>query len=250
MIGNLVPFFNPPTYGCFYWSWVIDVDLQLALAVPFLVVLYLKAPFAANVVCVLIVLAGIAINMWITSIWDLKAGLLATQNWYMFAYMLEKPWNHLPAMSLGVMFSYLYCLLLDYRACTDVIKEQEYPWIHFCHTQEWTRSFMKLIGTVLLVGSLLWIYPTLDYAYDFSLWENMVYYGLTRFFVPLGMFLCIFAFLFFEPGTFMKEFLRRPANRAMGQCCFMASLIAPVVIHWQLASTPDGNYLTIFIIVY
>ena len=27
MIGNLVPYFNPPTYGCFYWSWVIDVDL-------------------------------------------------------------------------------------------------------------------------------------------------------------------------------------------------------------------------------
>lgn len=78
MIGNLVPFFKPATYGCFYWSWVIDVDLQLALIVPWLVVLYLKWPLVGNIFCIGVILAGIGANMWITHLYNLKAGWIAS----------------------------------------------------------------------------------------------------------------------------------------------------------------------------
>jgi hypothetical protein len=41
-ISNIVPYFQAPNYGCFFWSWNVVCDLQLALLTPFFVIFYRK----------------------------------------------------------------------------------------------------------------------------------------------------------------------------------------------------------------
>lgn len=65
--------------------------------------------------CGLLILVGMAIQMYIVYKWDLKAGWLCSQNYNLFAYLIEKPWNHLAAMATGIYFSNIYMRLLEYR---------------------------------------------------------------------------------------------------------------------------------------
>jgi hypothetical protein len=39
-VSNIVPYFQAPNYGCFYWSWIVVCDMQLALLIPLYVVIY------------------------------------------------------------------------------------------------------------------------------------------------------------------------------------------------------------------
>jgi|LauGreDrversion4_2_1035121.scaffolds.fasta_scaffold1195905_2 hypothetical protein len=54
-------------------------------------------------------LVGIGIQTglghWTIKTYDIKAGILASQNWYLFAYLLEKPWSHLGSTCVGVYFA-------------------------------------------------------------------------------------------------------------------------------------------------
>jgi len=46
----------------------------------------------------------------------IRAGPIAEENWYLFAYLVEKPWMKTGAFAIGVMFADLYMQLLKYRA--------------------------------------------------------------------------------------------------------------------------------------
>jgi hypothetical protein len=68
-------------------------------------------------------LVGIGIQTglghWTIKTYDIKAGILASQNWYLFAYLLEKPWSHLGSTCVGVYFAQLYMQLLKYRRTAE-----------------------------------------------------------------------------------------------------------------------------------
>jgi len=40
--------------------------------------------------------------------YSLRAGPLAEENWGLFAYLVEKPWNKTGSLALGVLFVDLY----------------------------------------------------------------------------------------------------------------------------------------------
>ena len=42
LFGNLYPFFQSDLGGCMQWTWSIEVDMQLFLFTPFMVMLYRK----------------------------------------------------------------------------------------------------------------------------------------------------------------------------------------------------------------
>lgn len=41
-ISNMVPYFQAPNYGCFFWSWIVVCDMQLTLLIPLFVVVFRK----------------------------------------------------------------------------------------------------------------------------------------------------------------------------------------------------------------
>lgn len=63
-----------------------------------------------------------ALGSWVVYKYDLKAGIFASQNYYLFAYLLEKPWAHIGSSVVGIYFANLYMRLLKYRATDDDLK--------------------------------------------------------------------------------------------------------------------------------
>lgn len=49
-----------------------------------------------------------AVNMIIAAEYDLKAGPLAVENYYVFSYMMYKPYSKMAQLSIGVQFGILY----------------------------------------------------------------------------------------------------------------------------------------------
>jgi hypothetical protein len=112
MIGNLYPYFTAPNEGCFYWGWIIDVDIQLTLLIPIFVCAYLKSKVIGHVTLAIFMILATIIGSWTVYEYDIKAGILASQNWFLFAYVLEKPWSHIGSTCVGVYFAQLYMQLL------------------------------------------------------------------------------------------------------------------------------------------
>jgi peptidoglycan/LPS O-acetylase OafA/YrhL len=152
LIGNLVPSFSPPVTGCFFWGWVIDVDVQLTLVVPLFVYAYLfnrKFGHACVLICVVF---GTFVNMAIVDKYNLKVGWLAPENWKMLAYLIEKPWNHIASMCMGVFFAQMYMELLAYRRSSDADEEtklREFYFTHYACNSSIIRVIMALLGVTL-----------------------------------------------------------------------------------------------------
>ena len=87
MIGNIVPYFQAPNYGCFFWGWVITTDMQLALLIPFFVVIYKKKAWVGHLVAFIVVVLDSLGVAYVTDKYQLRAGPLAEENWYLFAYL-------------------------------------------------------------------------------------------------------------------------------------------------------------------
>jgi len=47
-ISNMVPYYQPPNSGCFFWAWVVECDLQLALLIPLFVLAYNNSTLAGH----------------------------------------------------------------------------------------------------------------------------------------------------------------------------------------------------------
>ena len=115
MIGNIVPYFQAPNYGCFFWGWVITTDMQLALLIPFFVVIYKKKAWLGHLVAFIVVSVDTAGIAYVTEKYQLRAGPLAEENWYLFAYLFQKPFFKFPAMFVGITSAFFYMQILDYR---------------------------------------------------------------------------------------------------------------------------------------
>ena len=133
IIGNLVPNFTAPVTGCFFWGWVIDVDIQLTLLVPFYVAAYLWNRKFGHASIIVSTLLGIMINIIIVDKNNFKVGWLTKDNWDQFAYLIEKPWNHIASMCMGVFFAVVYLDLLQYRRLQHVDTETKLREYFFTH---------------------------------------------------------------------------------------------------------------------
>ncbi len=60
-------------------------------------------------------IANVGFFMIMTDVWDFKAGPLAIEDYYMFAYMFNKPYGKFYCSALGILFGYHYIEILKYR---------------------------------------------------------------------------------------------------------------------------------------
>jgi len=47
-VSNLIPYFQAPNYGCFFWSWPVVTDMQLTLLTPIFVIIYKRCGSTAG----------------------------------------------------------------------------------------------------------------------------------------------------------------------------------------------------------
>ena len=69
--------------------------MQLFLLVPILVWIYHKSKGLGFLLFYLLIAINIVVNILVAAKYDLKAGPLAVENYYMFSYMMYKPYSKL-----------------------------------------------------------------------------------------------------------------------------------------------------------
>jgi hypothetical protein len=190
-LGNWFPFFEDGNRGCFFWGFGIYCDLQLFLLIPPIIYLYVRSPKMGMTFMYLMIGVNIAVNVLVAWKYDLKAGPLALENYYLFSYLMYKPYSKLAQLSIGMQFGILYTQIIKYRASES--KGQEYPRIHYMHEKRWVGLAMTYGGIGLVITCLFCGYEALKDPYAWPLWKNLVYFAFVRPAYVLGSLLTITA---------------------------------------------------------
>ena len=102
-INNIYPYFTAPNEGCFFWSYYILCDMQLALVIPLFIIIYTKSVKAGHVFSLFCLIWDTFLGLYTINEYKMRAGVLAYENWYLFSYILQKPWNHLSSTIIGIV---------------------------------------------------------------------------------------------------------------------------------------------------
>lgn len=78
LVSNIFPFFQACNEGCFYWGWIVCVDMQLSLLAPLFVVAYLKSKWLGHSVLLFFLIGFTLIGTATVVKYDIKAGIFAS----------------------------------------------------------------------------------------------------------------------------------------------------------------------------
>ena len=97
--------------------------------------------------------------MILTDLWDFKSGPLAIEDYYMFAYMVNKPYAKLYCCAMGILLGYNYIEILKYRKLeTEEEKKEKYPKLHAIIKRPWIGWISIILGAALIITSLTCAY--------------------------------------------------------------------------------------------
>lgn len=244
-ISNIYPYFQQPNAGCFFWSWIIETDLQLALIVPLFVIVYKRNAIAGHLFVLFASIIDIGICYYTINKYQIKAGVLAEENWYLFAYIFQKPWFKVTSLAIGIYGAWLYMELLKYRNITSELERQKrHPVLHQCHVRKSIHFLMFGVGFGLVFCMLTASTNAIAKPYSWTALQNNMFMTLSRPGYVIGCFLILFMF-FFGGFSFGKAFLSRPFFQVCGKLCFITALITPLMIQ-LIYSTQDGGLYVSF----
>jgi hypothetical protein len=67
-------------------------DMQIFLLCPLYVIMYKRWPRACYVLMVIVYIETLLFCAYISFLYDIKSGPLSIEGYYMFAYLINKPW--------------------------------------------------------------------------------------------------------------------------------------------------------------
>ena len=246
-VSNLIPFFEAPNYGCFFWSWPVVTDMQLTLLVPLFVIIFKRCGSKAGHIFVIVcVIENVAVAMYIIFKYQVRAGPIAEENWYLFAMLVEKPWVKTGVFAVGVSFADLYRTLLKYRALrSDAEREATYPGMHWFVKKLWLRKVIASLTVIGCIYILLCAKPAVSDPYKWSMTKNAIFYSVLHLF--WSYFNIIGVFMILCGGMpFAQAFLSRPFCIAVGKLCFVTCLITPIMVQLAYTALPDGLFLATY----
>lgn len=82
MAGNL-PAQMDPYVGCYQMAWPLQVDMQVALVIPFLAMIMWSSHIIGCLLCLGLIVAGSAINFHLVNKYNLTIGLIDTNNFFL-----------------------------------------------------------------------------------------------------------------------------------------------------------------------
>jgi len=114
--SNLYPKFQDDKNDCMAWSWTYECDFQLFLLTPFLVIIYNKlGRYACYILYTLPIGLGVYINYQSSYAHDLTAGIFSLENYYMFAYYINKPWYKIGVYFVGLVSAMFFIDIRNYK---------------------------------------------------------------------------------------------------------------------------------------
>jgi hypothetical protein len=128
--------------------------MQLALIIPIFVVVYTKSKAAGHVLVLFTAIAASFQALYTINNYKMRVGVLAYENWYLFAYTLQKPWAHIASLMVGVISGQFYMTVLEYREKTDEEKKS-YKIIHAGYTSNWVKAVLAVAGIGIILTDLL-----------------------------------------------------------------------------------------------
>lgn len=100
----------------------------------------------------------------------MRAGPIAEENWYLFAYLVEKPWCKTGVFASGCMYADIYRHLLKYRALrTDEERKEMYPKMHWFVQAVWIRKLIATLCVGICIFILLIAKPAINDPYKWSM---------------------------------------------------------------------------------
>lgn len=178
-IGNIYPYIQAPNYGCFFWGWTITTDMQLALLLPFFIIVYKKNVWAGHILA-LFTTAVCCLGIWYCCAkYDLKVGPLAEGNWYLFCILFQKPWFKLHTMMMGIVAAHFYMQILSYRKIEDPKERKEkHGFWDFVHRSQVFKICLFMFGLANILCGLLSAHTDIENAMKWTQAENVAYYTL------------------------------------------------------------------------
>ena len=184
------------------------------------------------------------INIYLCYRFDLKAGPLAIENYYVFSELLYKPYAKLGFFTVGFLSALLYIDILKYRQTPDENKPQNFKLLHYIHNKPFIGYTMTIIGICAIITAMFCGYVALKSPYDWSQAKNYVYFALVKISNVFGVMLIFFSI---QIGHFRsaKIALNNSFFRAMGRLTFYGNLIIPIVMLYLYCDQESAVYLTI-----
>ena len=179
--GNIIPSIMPPYTGCYQFAWPLQLDLQIALFVPLIAMIYWKSRVAGNTLMFLFILTNIAVNMYYSYTYDLKIGFVHTNNFYLLQAIISKPWTKTQNIGFAFIMVDIYFQILAYRKVkTEQEKSIRFPSLHKIHTTPWIGNSLILFGIALIFTNLFFCTHWNANPFDASKFGNAAYWGISR----------------------------------------------------------------------
>ena len=211
---------------------------------PPLVYAYHRSKVGGFILFYALIAINMIVNVLIAAKYDLKAGPLAVENYYMFSYMMYKPYSKLAQMCIGIQVGILYDQILRYRKAELEEKIAFFGTLHRLHKSRWVSPMLVLTGLGLILTCLFSGYEALKDPYSWPPWKNYLYFALIR---PAYVIGCMLLFTAMVTGHFNSGMrcLRNTYFRALGKISFESALVSPMVITLAYQGQEYPMYLTI-----
>jgi magnesium-transporting ATPase (P-type) len=85
--------------------------------------------------------------------YDIYVGALSLGNFYLFGYLINKPYSKFASYAVGCVLAMIYLDLLEYRKIKDEEEKKKYPILNFFKKKAWISWIMIFVflGLILLV---------------------------------------------------------------------------------------------------
>lgn len=198
---------------------------------------------AGQALCWSFIVQNIFLGFLIIYKYSIRAGPLAEENWYLFAYLVEKPWVKTGALAIGVMIAELYMQLLSYRALpTDEARKEKYPKMHGFVTVSWMKNLSMLLCVIVIIFCLTCGHSAIAKPYSWNMLMNACYYTIVHTLYAFSTIIPLF--LIFCGGFPMtRVFLSRPFFVGLGKLTFVTALITPIMVQLIYSQLPEGLFV-------
>uniref|UniRef100_A0A7S3IWR1 Acyltransferase 3 domain-containing protein n=1 Tax=Strombidium inclinatum TaxID=197538 RepID=A0A7S3IWR1_9SPIT len=245
-MGNLIPKEMKPYEGCYQFAWPLQVDMQIALLVPFIALVYWKSRVAGNTLMVLFIFTNVAVNMYYSYTYDLKIGFLHTTNYFLLQAIISKPWTKTANIGFAFIMVDIYFQILAYRKVkASAEKSLKFPVLHKIHTKGWLGNLILLGGLALIFTNFFFCTHWNADPMDATKFGNAIYYGLSRPLWILGVAMVLFSIFTGHFGK-AKAFLSTNNMRIIAKSVAIGTVLEMAVAQGLFNSyaTPEGISLT------
>jgi hypothetical protein len=101
--------------------------------------------------CIFLIFGNVLINMYYTSVYDLRIGMITVHNYFLLSSILAKPWTKLANVALGMLLAGFYMQVLEYRKIKcNSLKAIKFPKIHMLHKKPFLGQASVSLGFLII----------------------------------------------------------------------------------------------------